>query len=138
MNFQNNKKHRAAILVVEDDPVTAHLMKRVLQERYFVHHATYGHEALKLIYKYQFDLALMDIDLDDVRGEEYLDGFDVIERIRGDKNFSSMIIIAITNNPRESLFKDFIEAGFNDYVKKPVSPQQIMELVEKALALKQE
>jgi CheY-like chemotaxis protein len=127
-----------AVLIVEDDPVTAHLMKRVLQEKYMLHHATYGHEALKLLNKYDFDLALMDIDLDDVRGEEYLDGFDVIKSIRTNQNFAEMKVIAVTNNPRESLVRDFIEAGFNDYVKKPVTPKQILELVEHALGVESE
>ncbi len=133
MQTEVKSKKRYAILIVEDDPVTAHLIKRVLQERYMIHHATYGNEALKLLYKYTFDLILMDIDLDDVRGEEYLDGFDVIERIRQDKKFDTTKVIAITNNPHEALMRDFLEAGFHDYVKKPVSPQQIMDLVENAL-----
>ncbi|MES2766774.1 MAG: response regulator [Bacteroidota bacterium] len=135
MQTDGKIKKRYAILIVEDDPVTAHLMKKVLQEQYMIHHATYGHEALKLLHKYEFDLILMDIDLDDVRGEEYLDGFDVIERIRQESEFDTMKVIAITNNPREALIRDFIDAGFNDYVKKPVSPQQIMDLVEHALHL---
>jgi len=113
MQVQENIRKRLAVLIVEDDPVTAHLMKKVLQENYMLHHATYGHEALKLVHKYHFDLILMDIDLDDVRGEEYLDGFDLIKRIRDEHEFDTVKIIAVTNSPLESLTPDAMESGSN-------------------------
>ncbi|MES2766776.1 MAG: response regulator [Bacteroidota bacterium] len=128
------KTSRISILLVEDDPVTAMMVKKVLDNQYMMHHATYGKEAIKLLHKYEFDLVLMDIDLDDVRGEEYLDGFDVLIYIREHPQLDALKVVAITSNMRQALRETYLAAGFNEYTQKPVTPQQVLSLVETVLA----
>jgi threonine synthase len=80
------------IAIIEDDPDARRLLRRVLQARgeYQIFEAGGGREGLDLVRQHQPDLVLLDLMMPDV------DGFEVLETIRGDEELSATRIIVIT------------------------------------------
>jgi len=80
------------IAIVEDDPDARRLLRRVLQARgeYQVFEAGGGREGIELVRRHRPDLVLLDLMMPEV------DGFEVLEAIRADKDLADTRIIVIT------------------------------------------
>jgi threonine synthase len=80
------------IAIVEDDPDARRLLRRVLQARgeYQVFEAEGGREGIELVRQHRPDLVLLDLMMPEV------DGFEVLEAIRADKDLADTRIIVIT------------------------------------------
>ncbi|MGD8397630.1 MAG: pyridoxal-phosphate dependent enzyme [Anaerolineae bacterium] len=80
------------VVIVEDDPDARRLLRRVLQARgeYQIYEAEGGREGLALVRQHQPDLVLLDLMMPEV------DGFEVLEAIRGDSALEKTRIIVIT------------------------------------------
>jgi threonine synthase len=80
------------IAIVEDDPDARRLLRRVLQARgeYQVFEAGGGREGIELVRQQRPDLVLLDLMMPEV------DGFEVLEAIRADKDLADTRIIVIT------------------------------------------
>jgi threonine synthase len=80
------------IAIIEDDPDARRLLRRVLQARgeYQIFEAEGGREGLDLVRQHQPDLVLLDLMMPQV------DGFEVLETIRGDEDLAATRIIVIT------------------------------------------
>jgi threonine synthase len=80
------------IAIVEDDPDARRLLRRVLQARgeYQVFEAGGGREGIELVRRHRPDLVLLDLMMPEV------DGFEVLEAIRADKDLVDTRIIVIT------------------------------------------
>jgi DNA-binding response OmpR family regulator len=99
------------VLVVEDDPVSLHLLKRLLEiENQQVTTASGYHEALRLIEAESFDLFLLDLTLEDG------DGLDLCRRIR---MRSQTPIMIITSRGESADVVAGLDLGADDYVVKP-------------------
>ena len=80
------------IAIIEDDPDARRLLRRVLQARgeYQIFEAAGGREGLELVRQRKPDLVLLDLMMPEV------DGFEVLETIRGDEELAATRIIVIT------------------------------------------
>lgn len=80
------------IVIVEDHPDAARLLRRILQARgdFQVTEAHSGHEALALVQAERPDVVLLDLMLPD------MDGFEVLDRIRSIPELSSVHIVVVT------------------------------------------
>jgi threonine synthase len=80
------------IAIIEDDPDARRLLRRVLQARgeYQVYEAEGGREGIELVQRYRPDLVLLDLMMPEV------DGFEVMETIRANKDLADTRIIVIT------------------------------------------
>jgi threonine synthase len=80
------------IAIIEDDPDARRLLRRVLQARgdYQIFEAEGGREGLDLVRQHRPDLVLLDLMMPEV------DGFEVLETIRGDDTLAATRIIVIT------------------------------------------
>jgi len=80
------------IAIIEDDADARRLLRRVLQARgdYQIFEAEGGREGIELVRHVQPDLVLLDLMMPDV------DGFEVLETIRADKELAETRIIVIT------------------------------------------
>jgi threonine synthase len=80
------------VAIIEDDPDARRLLRRVLQARgeYQIFEAAGGREGLDLVRQCQPDLVLLDLMMPEV------DGFEVLETIRGDEELAATRIIVIT------------------------------------------
>jgi threonine synthase len=80
------------IAVIEDDPDARRLLRRVLQARgeYQIYEAEGGREGIELVLRCRPDLVLLDLMMPEV------DGFEVMETIRANKELADTRIIVIT------------------------------------------
>lgn len=109
------------ILVVEDNEKSMKLFRDVLQATgYRTLEATTGSHAVELAGEHSPDLVLMDIQLPDV------DGVEALNRLRADVRTASIPVLALTAQAMRGDRERFLDAGFDDYISKPVN---IVELV---------
>ncbi|MCX5829216.1 MAG: response regulator, partial [Deltaproteobacteria bacterium] len=89
-----------------------------------------GAEAVKALETLPYDLVLMDVQM------PVMDGLEATRHIRNPQSAvrnHKVPIIAMTAHAMQGDREKFIEAGMNDYVPKPVSPQALAEALEKWL-----
>ena len=95
--------------------------------------ATTGTEAIEMFENNQFSLILMDIMLPE------MDGYQITKCIREfemKNNVENPVpIIALTANTYDNDKEKCFRAGMNDYLSKPFSSIQLIEMVEKYLSV---
>jgi protein-histidine pros-kinase len=125
------------VLLVEDNPVNQELAKRLLERRgYRVTLANNGAEAVDQFEKYRFDLILMDMQMPVMGGIEATEAIRSREMRRSwviSSEFKSIYIIAMTANAMEGDRERCLEAGMNDYVAKPIRPDDLYAAISRGL-----
>ena len=86
-------------------------------------------EALPLLSKYNFDLVVVDIHLND----KY-NGLDALKIIRQFNSYKDIPIFAITAYPFEKDREKFLSFGFTDYFVKPLLKEQLIDSLLKILS----
>ena len=94
---------------------------------YRVNSAGNGKEALRLIEKEKPDMIFMDIQM------PVMNGLEATKKIRQNKDYSEIPIIALTALTLEGAEESCIKAGATEYMKKPVSLQNMEKMIEKYL-----
>lgn len=95
------------------------------QKGYTVKTCTNGNDALEAVRSEHFDLVFLD---------ENMPGLSGIETLNEIKNFNSELpIVLITKSEEENLMEDAIGSKIDDYLIKPVRPQQILLTIKKIL-----
>lgn len=117
------------ILFVEDDRTQRLLYKSRLTLRgYSVIEAEGGIEALSLIEKETFDLAVLDLTL------ERLDGYKVLAVLRQRPGTKDMPVLVLTSNNSEEEKQRALRAGANEYlIKTNTGPLELSERVARYL-----
>jgi len=118
-----------SILVVDDDVGVRSMLRSVLENKgYLVEDAQNGKGAVKACEKSPFDVALIDVELPDMKGTELL--------VRLKKIRPKMIRIIITGHPTlESAMKAVNERA-DGYVLKPFEVEVLLETIRRLLAEK--
>jgi class 3 adenylate cyclase len=105
------------LLVVDDNKVNRLLLMRSLELMgYRVAAAENGRVALEMLRREPHDLVLLDIEMPE------LDGFAVLERIRGDLALRDVPVIVTSSHDALDNVVRCIELGAEDYLPKPVNP----------------
>lgn len=113
----------ATVLVVEDEDQLGDLFESVLSPAYTVERATNGGEALSLL-EDSIDVVLLDRRMPDISGDQVLEKIDSY-------GIDCRIAMVTAIDPDF----DVIDMGFDDYLCKPVRPEDLRETVERLLAL---
>ena len=115
------------VLVVEDDQVVMTLLDHMLARRGFrVRRAVDGRQAAAIIDEVDPpSLVLLDVML------PYVDGFELMRRIRESDPWSKVPIIMLTAKSKERDVVRALEAGANDYVIKPFKPEELIARVRR-------
>nr|MBA2404305.1 response regulator [Bdellovibrionales bacterium] len=113
------------ILLVDDDIRNIFALTSVLEQKgATVIAGKNGQEALdKLNQDPQIDLVLMDIMMPE------MDGYEATRRIRQQKRFAKLPIIAVTAKVMKDDLEKCLVAGTNDYVSKPVDLEKLFSLI---------
>jgi two-component system alkaline phosphatase synthesis response regulator PhoP len=115
------------ILLVDDEKDIVEFIKYNLEkENYEVITAYDGEEALEKMTQYP-DLVILDILM------PKLTGYEVCRKIKADANFQKIPIIFLTAKTSEIDEILGLELGASDYIKKPISPQQLVARVKSNL-----
>jgi len=117
------------VLVAEDDEISATLLLHRLQkEGLDVVRFDDGQEAYEAALREVPDLVILDVKMPG------MDGFEVLERLRGSAAYSSVPIIMLTSMGREADVVRGFELGADDYILKPFSPVELAARVRRLLA----
>jgi DNA-binding response OmpR family regulator len=63
-----------------------------------------------------------------------LDGLEVTRRLRATEGLSTVPVLLLTASVQEAAVAEGFEAGADEYVKKPFSPQELLDRIAKVLA----
>ncbi|MCP4132720.1 MAG: response regulator [bacterium] len=111
------------ILVVEDNEMNMTLIKEALSPLYTVDTAVTGRDAVERARGKTYDIVLMDIQLPGMNGIE------AMKKIREFQK-KQVHIIALTAYAMKGDDEKYLEAGFDDYLSKPVNLSLLMEKIE--------
>lgn len=115
------------IAIVEDNPDNRLLMHAMLGGTYEITEYETGALALEGLKTDKPDLIILDISLPE------MDGTEVLHRLRAQPDFQDLPIIALSAHGMSEDRRNYLEAGFNDYVTKPIMDEQVLLAVIKRL-----
>ncbi len=119
------------LLVVDDNEMNRDLLSRRLRKKgHRVEVAEGGRTALEMIDGDEFDLVLLDIMMPG------MDGFEVLTRIREDRDASDLPVIMATAKTESEDVVAALKIGANDYVTKPFDFPVVLARVNTQIALK--
>lgn len=119
---------KQSILIVDDDVISLKLAGLILtRERYEVHKAKSGIDAINFLRRKQVDLILMDIKM------PMMSGLKALEKIRGDKAIAQTPVIFLTSSADTETVTAACRLEPVDYIKKPFEPDELLERVRRAL-----
>lgn len=119
------------VLVIDDDTFMCDLLVNHLKQHEFDVKGTYtGKNGIKMVEENHFDIVLCDFRLPNT------DGFEVLQKIKSKKPLLPVIIM--TAYAEVKMAVKLIKSGAFDYVTKPVQPEEIIKLINKALNTKDE
>jgi DNA-binding response OmpR family regulator len=116
------------VLAADDDEDILALVKfRLERSGYTVLQARDGEEALELARERKPDLAVLDVMM------PKLDGLELTRRLRAEEATSRMPIILLTARAQDTDVQQGFDAGADDYIRKPFSPQELRARVQAML-----
>ena len=118
------------VLYIEDNPANLKLVSQILahisQVRLITAHT---HElGIELALTYQPSLILLDINLPG------MDGYQVLKIIRSDPTLNQIPVVAVTANAMPRDIERGIEAGFANYLTKPLNVALFVDTVNRCLS----
>ena len=120
------------ILCVDDEPVNLKLFDAFLiPQGYDVLHAENGLQALEKIREQKIDLVLLDIMMPE------MNGYDVCRKIKEDQSHANIPVIMITSLHFKKEKIKGIEAGADDYISKPIDPEEVLARIKMLLKMKE-
>jgi DNA-binding response OmpR family regulator len=111
----------------DDEDILQLIVFRLERSGYTVLQARDGAEALELARSSHPDLAVLDVMM------PKMDGYDLTRRLREDEATSKMPIILLTARTQEADVQRGFDAGADDYIRKPFSPQELRARVQAVL-----
>jgi signal transduction histidine kinase len=115
------------VLVVDDEPLNLRVLRGFLEDRWTVHEATSGEEALAIIERVPLDVVVADQRMPGMTGVELLEK---LRTLRPD--VAGIVLTAYTD--MASLELAINRAGAFRFLRKPWEPPDILEALEQASA----
>jgi len=123
------------ILIADDDPDVRESLKLILEgafSDYKLSFAANGEEVLEKIEEKKPDLLVLDLLM------PKMDGFEVIKRLKNNPEHSRIPILILTSVKKQASERRYeLETGLSldvdDYIEKPILPQELVHRVEKIL-----
>ncbi|WP_298342976.1 response regulator [uncultured Algibacter sp.] len=115
------------ILAIDDQQlVLLPLQKRLVELGYEVKIETDANEGISLYNTFSPDLVIVDINMPGVSG------LDIVKYIRNSKNADTPIMV-LSGNTQDDIITTGFELGINDYMKKPLSLNEICARVKRLI-----
>ncbi|MBE9117888.1 response regulator [Lusitaniella coriacea LEGE 07157] len=119
------------ILIVEDEPINRKLLVKLLTEVGLeVKEAENGQEAIAISQSWQPHFIWMDIRM------PVMNGYQATQAIKADPQEPRPIIVALTAHSFEEERSEILEAGCDDFVRKPFQAAEIFMVMAKHLNLR--
>lgn len=119
------------VLVVDDDPQIVQLFVDMLgqDDRFEVKTAMSGYDAGVMTEQFRPDLMILDYMLPDVNGNV------VCKTVRQNPDMTNMKIIIVSGVVNQSEVQDLLQAGADDFVKKPFNVETLMGKIDALLGV---
>ncbi len=122
-----SKKGKGRILIVDDEEDLRTLLAGYLEDRgYEVSSAANGQQAISVLHKKRFDLALLDIQM------PVVNGIQVLKFIN--QNYPSTKAIILTGYADLKHAVEARESGARDFIGKPYKLEEIRATIERILS----
>ena len=118
----------ARVLLAEDNEINQQIAVELLTSAGVdVVVAGTGREAVEMLTQggASYDIVLMDIQMPE------MDGYEATRRIRAEKRFADLPILAMTAHALVEERQKAMEAGMNDHISKPIDPQAMFETLRR-------
>ena len=113
-------------LIVDDDPKMRELLTSILETAgYVVETASNGKEAVKSCKKFPIDVALIDVELPDIKGTKLLSTLKELQ--------PKMVKIIITGYPSIENAVTAVNEKADGYIIKPFNPADLLEMIKKLI-----
>jgi PAS domain S-box-containing protein len=123
------QKQKIRILLAEDNIVNQKVALKIIEKLgYRADAVANGLEAIKALEMMPYDLILMDVQMPE------MDGLEATRQIRSPQSpipNHDIPIIAMTAHAMKGDMEMCLEAGMNDYLSKPVKPEQLAQAIER-------
>ena len=125
-DFQHHKEKKIRVLLADDNKINRQIGRLIMKAiGADITTCSDGVQALKMIMSTNFDLIFMDCLM------PIMDGYITTKEIRKkEKNRKNIIVAMSTSETKEILDKTY-SVGMDDFVKKPIHPNRIQEIIEK-------
>lgn len=121
----NKQLNIMKVLIAEDNVINQklllHIFKKLNVDFTIVNN---GVEVLEFLENNRADLIILDIQM------PKLNGLETVQKIREDARFKTLPVIALTAQAISGDKERFIEAGFNDFLSKPVDIKALKDKLE--------
>jgi two-component system alkaline phosphatase synthesis response regulator PhoP len=118
-----------AILLVDDDAVNRRLARTLLESSGFnVVEAGDGQAALDPVHAHR-NLSLVVLDLEMPR----VTGLDVLNSLRRSMHTAGLPVVILTGADREDTEIELMDAGADDYIRKPIDPPRFVARIRATL-----
>ncbi len=123
--------HVKKILIIDDDSYICNLLVKYLEQNGYRAEGTIdGKKGMQLIEKQKFDLVLCDFRLPDT------DGLKILQHVKLKRPATPVVIMTAYADIKMAV--TLIKAGAFDYVTKPIQPEEIQQIVKRAIAAREE
>jgi DNA-binding response OmpR family regulator len=119
-------KSTKLLLIDDEEGYVTILAKRLSKRNFLVKTALSGVEAIRILRSESFDLAVLDLKMEDMDGIEVLKVFKAME--------PEMPVIILTGHGSETAAREGMEFGAFDYLIKPCDLSELVERIREACA----
>ena len=115
------------VLIVDDFATMRRILKNILTQIGFsnLYEATDGKHALKVLKNQKIDLIMCDWNMPEMTG------LDLLNAVRADDELKSIPFVMVTAEAQKENIIQAVQAGVNNYVVKPFTPETITQKLEK-------
>lgn len=120
----------ALVLVVDDNEMNRKVFKNLLKKTQVkIEEAADGAECVEMVKQKRYDIIFMDHMM------PVMDGMEALRHVRGDSESlcKDVTVIALTANAVVGARELYFDAGFDDFLSKPVNPKKLELMLHNAL-----
>ena len=121
-------ENKKIVLAIDDNAVDLRLFNEMLVPKYDLRAVKAASEALNFLNVNKVDIILLDIEMPNISGFEFL------ADIRKIPSYINAPVIIVSGNTEREFFDKARNSSAADVLTKPVSPDMLVKSIEKALA----
>ena len=123
-------------LIVDDSPIIRSMIEKTLKMAKIklgnCFHASNGQEALETIETEWIDTIFLDVNM------PVMNGIEVLERLNETGEIKSLRVIVVSTEGSATRIEDFKQLGIKGYLRKPFTPEQFQEELNKVAEVQQD
>lgn len=129
----NRKIRESRILIIDDDLSLSMALEEVLKDSEFTQVRTLAdpREAESVYLQFHPDLVMLDMKM------PHLNGFQVMEKLRGVEKESFVPILVLTGETDDGLCVEALDAGASDFLNKPYKASEVLARIRNLLRIRQ-